>query len=308
MIKCKNKSLDKNVSNEKRRFPFVQVDVFTSVPLEGNQLAVFPDARGLSDAEMQAVAREMNFPETAFILPSDAAVERERGVRVRIFTVNEELPFAGHPTLGTAMVIRGNGNAEEISLNLNIGKIPVRFSSRQGLPFGVMKQRDPEFGQTHSREAVARAAGLQLADIADDVPIQTVSTGNAFAIVPVRSLSVLQNLAPSWASMGAYLSKTDAKFFYFVSRQAVNPKAKLQARMIFYNGEDPATGSAAGPCAAWAVKYGVLASQEEALLEQGVEMKRRSQIFLRAERAGDKIVNVRVGGHTVEIARGEIFL
>ena len=308
MIKCKNKSLEKNVSNEKRRFPFVQVDVFTSVPLEGNQLAVFPDARGLSDAEMQAVAREMNFPETAFILPSDAAVERERGVRVRIFTVNEELPFAGHPTLGTAMVIRGNGNAEEISLNLNIGKIPVRFSSRQGLPFGVMKQRDPEFGQTHSREAVARAAGLQLADIADDVPIQTVSTGNAFAIVPVRSLSVLQNLAPSWASMGAYLSKTDAKFFYFVSRQAVNPKAKLQARMIFYNGEDPATGSAAGPCAAWAVKYGVLASQEEALLEQGVEMKRRSQIFLSAERAGDKIVNVRVGGHTVEIARGEIFL
>jgi len=296
------------VSNQKRRFPFVQVDVFTSVPLEGNQLAVFPDARGLSDTEMQSVAREMNFPETTFILPGDGAVERERGVRVRIFTVNEELPFAGHPTLGTAMVIRGNGDAGEISLNLNVGKIPVRFSSRQGLPFGVMQQRDPEFGQTHSREAVARAAGLQPADIADDVPIQTVSTGNAFAIVPVRSLSVLQNLAPAWASMGAYLSKTDAKFFYFVSRQAVNPEAKLQARMMFYNGEDPATGSAAGPCAAWAVKYGVLASQQEALLEQGLEMKRRSRIFLSAERAGDKIVNVRVGGHAVEIARGEIFL
>jgi trans-2,3-dihydro-3-hydroxyanthranilate isomerase len=296
------------VSNSKRRFPFVQVDVFTSVPLEGNQLAVFTDGHGLNDTEMQAVAREMNFAETTFILPGDAAVERERGVRVRIFTVSEELPFAGHPTLGTAMVIRGNGNAEEISLNLNIGKIPVRFSSRQGLPFGVMTQRDPEFGQTHSREAVARAAGLQLADIADDVPIQTVSTGNAFAIVPVKSLSVLRNLEPTWAAMGAYLSKTDAKFFYFVSRQAMNPEAKLQARMIFYNGEDPATGSAAGPCAAWAVKYGVLASQQEALLEQGVEMKRRSRIFLSAERAGDKIVNVRVGGHAAEIARGEIFL
>ena len=296
------------MSNEKRRFPFVKVDVFTSVPLEGNQLAVFPDARGLSDPEMQAVAREMNLSETTFILPGDAAVERERGVRVRIFTVNEELAFAGHPTLGTAMVVRGNGNAEQISLNLNIGKIPVGFSSRQGLPFGVMKQRDPEFGQTHSREAVARAAGLQPADIADDVPIQTVSTGNAFAMVPVSSLSVLQNLAPAWAGMGAYLHKTDAKFFYFVSRQAVNPEAKLQARMMFYNGEDPATGSAAGPCAAWAVKYGVLASQQEALLEQGLEMKRRSRIFLSAERAGDKIVNVRVGGHAVEIARGEIFL
>jgi trans-2,3-dihydro-3-hydroxyanthranilate isomerase len=296
------------VSNQKRRFPFVQVDVFTSVPLEGNQLAVFPDARGLSDTEMQSVAKEMNLSETTFVLPGDAASERERGVRVRIFTVNEELPFAGHPTLGTAMVIRGNGNAGEISLNLNIGKIPIGFSSRQGLPFGVMQQRDPEFGQTHSREAVARAAGLQPADIADDVPIQTVSTGNAFAIVPVSSLSVLQNLSPAWASMGAYLSKTDGKFFYFVSRQAVNPEAKLQARMMFYNGEDPATGSAAGPCAAWAVKYGVLASQQEALLEQGLEMKRRSRIFLSAERAGDKIVNVRVGGHAVEIARGEIFL
>jgi trans-2,3-dihydro-3-hydroxyanthranilate isomerase len=257
---------------------------------------------------MQAVAREMNFPETTFILPGDAAVERARGVRVRIFTVNEELPFAGHPTLGTAMVIRGNGDTGEISLNLIVGKIPVRFSSRQGLPFGVMTQRDPEFGQMHSREAVARAAGLQPADIADDVPIQTVSTGNAFAIVPVRSLSVLQNLALTWAAMAAYLTKTDAKFFYFVSRQAVNPEARLQARMIFYNGEDPATGSAAGPCAAWAVKYGVLPSQQEALLEQGVEMKRRSRIFLSAERAGDKIVNVRVGGHAVEIARGEIFL
>jgi len=144
--------------------------------------------------------------------------------------------------------------------------------------------------------------------MSDDVPIQTVSTGNAFAIVPVSSLSVLQNLAPPWAAMGGYLGKTDATFFYFVSRQAVNPEARLQARMIFYNGEDPATGSAAGPCAAWAVKYGVLASQQEALLEQGLEMKRRSRIFLSAERAGDKIVNVRVGGHAVEIARGEIFL
>jgi trans-2,3-dihydro-3-hydroxyanthranilate isomerase len=308
LVKSKNKSLEKTVSNSKRRFPFVQVDVFTAVPLEGNQLAVFPDARRLSDAEMQAVAREMNFAETTFVLPGDAAAERERGVRVRIFTVSEELPFAGHPTLGTAMVLRGAGTAAEIALDLNVGKIPVRFSTRDRLPFGVMTQRDAEFGQTHPREAVARAAGLQLADLADDVPIQTVSTGNAFAIVPVKSLAVLQNLAPAWAAMGGYLSKTDAKFFYFVSRQALNPEAKLQARMIFYTGEDPATGSAAGPCAAWAVKYGVVPPQQETLLEQGLEIKRRSRIFVSAARAGDKIVNVQVGGHAVEIARGEIFL
>src|SRR5260221_191414 len=94
------------LSNTKRRLPFVQVDVFTSVPLEGNQLAVFADGSSLTDAEMQALAKEMNLSETTFILPRDAAIERERGVRVRIFTVNEELPFAGHPTLGTAMVLR----------------------------------------------------------------------------------------------------------------------------------------------------------------------------------------------------------
>jgi trans-2,3-dihydro-3-hydroxyanthranilate isomerase len=287
------------------------MDVFTSVPLEGNQLAVFADGRGLSDDEMQALAREMNLSETTFIFPRDAAVERERGVRVRIFTVNEELPFAGHPTLGTAMVLRNaqgdnGGGGEEVALELNVGRIPVRFSARDGLPFGMMTQRDPEFGRKHSREDVARAAGLAVDDIAADLPIQTVTTGNPFVIVPIKSLAVLQALSPTWASLNAYLSRTDAKFFYFVSRETLDPEAKLQARMIFYNGEDPATGSAAGPCAAWAVQYGVVQPEEQVLMEQGVEMKRRSRIFFSAGRSGDKIVNVRVGGHAVEVVRGEV--
>jgi len=301
------------MSNSKRRLPFTQVDVFTSVPLEGNQLAVFADGSSLSDAEMQAIAKETNLSETTFILPRDAATERERGVRVRIFTTNEELPFAGHPTLGTAMVLRndaqrGNGKADEIALDLNVGRIPVRFSIRDGLPFGLMTQRDPEFKNKHSREDLARASGLSINDIADDVPIQTVSTGNAFAIVPLKSLAALQNLSPTWSNMKAYLDKSDAKFFYFVSRDALNPEARLQSRMIFYNGEDPATGSAAGPCAAWAVQYGVVPADEQVLMEQGVEMKRRSRIFFSAGRNGDRIVNVRVGGHATEVARGEFIL
>ncbi|HEX3154348.1 MAG TPA: PhzF family phenazine biosynthesis protein [Candidatus Angelobacter sp.] len=301
------------MSNTKRRLPFVQVDVFTSVPLEGNQLAVFADGSSLSDAEMQAIAKETNLSETTFILPRDASTERERGVRVRIFTTTEELPFAGHPTLGTAMVLRndaqhGNGKAEEIALDLNVGRIPVRFSTRDGLPFGMMTQREPEFKKRHSREDVARAASLSINDIADDVPIQTVSTGNAFAIVPVKSLATLQKLSPTWANMKAYLDKSDAKFFYFVSRETLNPEAKLQSRMIFYNGEDPATGSAAGPCAAWAVQYGVVPADQQVLMEQGVEMKRRSRIFFSAGRTGEKIVNVRVGGHVAEVARGEFVL
>jgi trans-2,3-dihydro-3-hydroxyanthranilate isomerase len=108
--------------------------------------------------------------------------------------------------------------------------------------------------------------------------------------------------------MKAYLDRSDAKFFYFVSRETLNPEAKLQSRMIFYNGEDPATGSAAGPCAAWAVQYGVVPADQQVLMEQGVEMKRRSRIFFSAGRDSEKIVNVRVGGHVAEVARGEFIL
>jgi trans-2,3-dihydro-3-hydroxyanthranilate isomerase len=294
------------MSNQKRHFPFVQLDVFTSIPLEGNQLAVFPDGRGLTDAEMQAVAREMNLSETTFILPRDAATERDKGVRVRIFTVTEELPFAGHPTLGTAMVLRGGSGAEKVHLDLNVGQIPVQFTMKDGLPFGEMVQRDPQFGELHSREDVARAVEISIDEIADDVPIQTVSTGNAFAIVPLKSLAVLTKLAPSWSPMHSYLKKTDAKFFYFVSREAANHEAKLQARMIFYGGEDPATGSAAGPCVAWAVQHGVVPPEQQALIEQGVEMKRKSRIYVTAGKEDYKIVNIRVGGHAVETVRGEV--
>src|ERR1700748_3150521 len=127
------------VSNPRRRLPFFQMDVFTSIALEGNQLAVFPDARGLSDADMQAIARETNLSETTFIFPRDIATEQERGTRVRIFTTSEELPFAGHPTLGTAMVLRGDSNRDEVALELHVGKIRVRFSTRAGLPFGILR-------------------------------------------------------------------------------------------------------------------------------------------------------------------------
>jgi len=201
------------MANPRHRLAFTQLDVFTSVPLEGNQLAVFSDARGLSDDEMQAIAREMNLSETTFIFPRDAAIEREKGVRVRIFTTTEELPFAGHPTLGTAMAIHGRTGAETVSLDLNLGRIPVRFSVKDGLPFGEMTQRYPEFGQKHSREDVARVAGLAVDDIVADVPVQTVTTGNPFAIVLLKSLATLQKLSPAWALMNSYLEKTDAKFF-----------------------------------------------------------------------------------------------
>jgi trans-2,3-dihydro-3-hydroxyanthranilate isomerase len=291
----------------RRRFQFVQLDVFSSRPFEGNPLAVFLDGRGLGDQEMQALAREMNLAETTFILPRESSVERERGVRVRIFTVQEELPFAGHPTLGTAFQLRGSTGAREIALDLNAGRVPVQFEEKLGQPvFGEMTQVDPEFGPRHDRETVVRATGLRDGDIDPSLPIQTVSTGLSFTIVPLRGLEIIRNLRVDMRGSEEYLERSGGKFFYFVSRETVDPAARLHARMIFYNGEDPATGSAAGCAAAWMVAHGVAQPDEHVLIEQGVEIQRPSRIFVRASRRDDRVVNVRVGGNVVEMLRGEV--
>jgi trans-2,3-dihydro-3-hydroxyanthranilate isomerase len=295
------------MAKELRRFPFVQLDVFTSRPLEGNSLAVFSDGRGLSDDEMQALAREMNLSETTFILPRESSIERERGVRVRIFTVQEELPFAGHPTLGTAFHLRGSTGAHEVLLGLNVGKVPVSFEERKGQPvFGEMTQIDPTFGERHDREAVARASGLRDGDIDPSLPIQTISTGVPFTVVPLRGLDIMRDLHVDMKSSTEYLERSGGKFFYFVTRETEDPAARLHARMIFYNGEDPATGSAAGCAAAWMVAHGVAQPEERVLIEQGIEMKRPSRIFVRASRRDDRVVNVRVGGNVVQVLRGEV--
>jgi len=288
-------------------YSFVQFDVFTSRKFEGNSLAVFPDAGGLSDDLMQKIAREMNLSETTFVFPREQAVERERGIRVRIFTVQEELPFAGHPTLGTAFALRGNSGAREVALELNVGKIPVRFEDEPGkAAFGEMSQKDPEFGAIHDREAVVRAAGLRDGDIDPSLPIQTVSVGLSFTIVPLRGLDVIRQLQVDLRGSAEYLQRFGGKFFYFVSRETATPAARLHARMMFYNGEDPATGSAAGCAAAWMVANSVARPEERVLIEQGLEMQRPSQIFVRAARTDNRVVNVRVGGNAVEVLRGEI--
>ena len=291
----------------RRRFQFVQLDVFSSQPFEGNPLAVFLDGRGLSDPEMQALAREMNLSETTFILPRESAVEHERGVRVRIFTVQEELPFAGHPTLGTAFQLRGATGAREIVLDLDVGRVPVQFEEKPGQPvFGEMTQVNPEFGPRHDREAVVRACGLRDGDIDPSLPIQTVSTGLAYTIVPLRGLDIIRNLRLDMKGSEEYLERSGGKFFYFVSRETADPAARLHARMMFYNGEDPATGSAAGCAAAWMVAHGVAQPDEHVLIEQGIEMKRPSRIFVRASRQDGRVVNVRIGGNVVEMLHGEV--
>jgi trans-2,3-dihydro-3-hydroxyanthranilate isomerase len=305
-----------------RRLAMAQWDVFSAKALEGNSLAVFFNGSGLSDAEMQSIAQEMNLSETTFILPRDAAIERERGVRVRIFTVQEELPFAGHPTLGSAFALRGDSGAKEVALELNVGRVPVHFEDARcaetpgQAAFGEMTQIDPEFGIQHDREALARATGLRGEDFDPSLPIETVSTGLAYAIAPLKSLAVIQKLRVDLSRAREYMEKTGAKFLYFVARETVDPAARLHARMLFYNGEDPATGSAAGCAAAWMVAHGVAQPEERVLIEQGIEMGRPSQIFVRAafqvnpENAhrDNRVVNVRVGGNAIEVMRGEVFL
>jgi trans-2,3-dihydro-3-hydroxyanthranilate isomerase len=292
-----------------KKLAIVQLDVFTARALTGNALAVCLDGRGLSTEQMQSLARETNLSETTFILPGEATVEKERGVRVRIFTVQEELPFAGHPTLGTAYVLHRQTGATEVRLELNVGTVPVRFEQIDGQPvFGEMTQKNPEFGSTHPVSAVAPFTNLDVTDFDDSAPIQTVSTGVPFTITPVRSLEKLRGLRVDVSRANEYLARSGAKFLYFVSRETVDPKARLHARMFFYNGEDPATGSAAGCCASWMVAHGVAASDERVLIEQGIEMHRPSRIFVRAEKHDNQIINVRVGGNCVEVLRGEITL
>jgi len=292
-----------------RKLSLVQVDVFTDRALAGNALAVILDGRGLTTEQMQAVARETNLSETTFILPGEAE-EKTRGVRVRIFTVQEELPFAGHPTLGTAFVMRGQFGAAEVLLNLNVGTVPVRFTQPGSSPlaFGEMTQKNPEFGAIHEPQAIAALTNLSPSDFDPSAPIQTVSTGMPFTIAPVRSLKTLQGLRVDVPRAAEYLAGSGGKFLYFVCPETVDPNARLHARMIFYNGEDPATGSAAGCCAAWMVAHDVAASDEQVMIEQGLEMHRPSSIFVRASKHDNQVINVRVGGNCVEVLRGEITL
>ena len=302
-----------------RTYEFVQLDVFTQKPLAGNPLAIFPDARGLNDGEMQALAREMNLSETTFILPRDAAIEAREGKKVRIFTVEAELPFAGHPTLGTALHLYASESTTpaQITLDLKAGKIPVRFNANSenagrervdGQVFGEMRQRDPEFETPLSREDVARIIGVAVDEISSEWPIQPISTGLTFTIVPFRNRQTLSDLKFSYIQAAEFLKKSGANFFYFLCPERRDGRLEARARMFFYGGEDPATGSAAGCAASWMVQHGIAKSDEQVVIRQGVECRRPSEMHVRATREAGRVTDVRVGGYAVEVLRGNVVL
>jgi trans-2,3-dihydro-3-hydroxyanthranilate isomerase len=285
------------------------VDVFTETALEGNGLAVVFDTLGLRAEHMQAIAREFNLSETTFIQRRDAETEKREGVRVRIFTTQEELPFAGHPTLGTASVLKLSApeafSGDTIKLALNVGPVPVRFKADS--LFGEMTQRDPEFAAQLDPATVARLIGLTIDDLHAAATPQVVSTGTAFAIVALRSHESLARLRVDQEEATKYLREHGGRWFYVVGPTGGHNPA-WRARMQFYGGEDPATGSAAGCAISYLVRYGLVPAGRKIHVRQGVEIGRASDLFLAADLVSGKVGDVRVGGSTVRVAKGQLFL
>ena len=298
------------------------VDVFTATALAGNPLAVVMDTAALTTERMQAIAREFNLSETTFVERGPVEAERTQGVRVRIFTTQEELNFAGHPTLGTASVLRlaapEASDGDTIRLKLNVGTVPVRFEGEgEGLS-GEMTQKDPEFGAELDNAEVARLCGLRAGDLDPALPPQVVSTGTAFAIVVLRSVEALGRLKVNHDAATPWLRERGARWFYVLAPTSDQNEdsTKYRSRMQFYGGEDPATGSAAGCAISYLTSRGAVASGETIRLRQGVEIGRPSDMRLSARCENPagvagldaRVSDVRVGGSTVLVAKGRLFL
>ena len=288
------------------------VDVFTETALKGNPLAVVMNTAGLSTERMQAIAREFNLSETTFVERRAPAVERTEGVRVRIFTTDEELNFAGHPTLGTASVLKMHApetlDGDTVTLAENVGAIPVRFSGA-GL-FAEMVQKDPEFGAELDRAEVARLTGLEIEDLDPALPPQVVSTGTAFAIVALRSADALKRLRVNQQQATVWLRERNARWFYVLGptgKQNVGSEPAWRARMQFYGGEDAATGSAAGCAISYLVMRDAAKSGTRTHIRQGVEVGRPSDLFVSAQKQSARVTDVRVAGSTVLVAVGKLF-
>jgi trans-2,3-dihydro-3-hydroxyanthranilate isomerase len=281
------------------------VDVFAEAKLEGNQLAVFLD-NGLKTEQMQAIALEMNLSETTFITQID---NDNLPYKVRIFTKETELPFAGHPTLGTAYIIQKEilrKKVSEVTLDLKAGLIPVKFNY-DGDSNGIlwMKQLDPIFGDTHQPEVFADILGLQIKDIDADYPIQEVSTGVFFYIVPLKTRKALENVKIDFEKLEDYSKDKKSSIPLMFCPETLDSKNQLKVRMITSSGEDPATGSANGCLAGYLVYHRYFDSNKiDIKVEQGLEINRPSILYLKSEDLGGSI-DVRVGGKVELVAKGE---
>jgi trans-2,3-dihydro-3-hydroxyanthranilate isomerase len=299
-----------------RQYRFVQVDVFTDTPYRGNPLAVVLGAEGISDEEMQSVAREMNLSETTFVLP---ATRPDCAARVRIFTPGVELPFAGHPTIGTAVVLAGEGllpsGARQIALEEGIGPVRVRFEGDAAAPsFAWMRHGEATFGPAMANRAeFAAALGLSEADLLD-APICMGSTGLPHLYVPLRDCDLVDRAKPDTpALLRAFREMEPLGVFVF----SPNPGAgsnRVYSRMFAEHtagiGEDPATGSASGPLGAYLVRYGLVKADKEMQIvsEQGTTMGRQSFIHIRLRATDGGVSEIEVGGSAVLVIEGTLSL
>ncbi len=287
------------------RLAFYIVDVFAEKKYAGNQLAVFRKAEPLSAGEMQSIAREVNFSETAFILSDQ---QRKGGFHVRIFTPKEEVPFAGHPTLGTAHIIQHEilqGRAEKVVLNLKVGLIPIIFSPDG---YGWMRQIEPTFGRHHRPETLAAVLGVDVAEIDERYPIEEVSTGLPFFIVPLKTITALKKIKIDKLRYFDLIKDAVAKGILVFCPETHEPQNDISVRVfVEYYGipEDPATGSGNGCLAGYLVKHRYFGRDSISLRsEQGYEIGRPSLLFLKAERKEGNI-GISVGGKSIVVAQGE---
>jgi trans-2,3-dihydro-3-hydroxyanthranilate isomerase len=279
------------------RYRYVIADVFTDTPLTGNQLAVFTDGRDFDDRQMQDIAREMNLSETVFVLPPST---NEADVRIRIFTPGNELPFAGHPTLGSAFVLGGPLQKIVIRLETAAGIVPVELS-RDGaeIVFGRMEQPIPAWGPVANAAEILAAVGVERSEL----PVERYDLGPGHTYIALDSPEQVAALKPD---LGALENATSDGVNCF-ARDAERWKTRMWAPAQGV-AEDPATGSAAGPLAIHLARHGWISFGEQIEIVQGVEIKRPSALFASVDGEGDRIDRVYVGGSAVIVARGEFSL
>ncbi len=290
---------------------FYIVDVFAESKYAGNQLAVFCGAgvAELSDAEMLQIAREMNYSETTFVRSSEP---QNGGYDVRIFTPKKELPFAGHPTLGTAFVLQQeiiNKPVEQVILNLAVGQIPVTFNyQNEAADVLWMRQNSPTFGKVISAETLASVLNLEVNAIDERFPIQEVSTGIPFIIVPLKTLASLKKAKVNLDKYFQLIETTKAKEILIFCPETYSDVNDLSVRVFAHSlgiPEDPATGSANGCLAGYLVNYAYFGKDAiDVKVEQGYEIDRPSLLLLQSQRK-DGEIEVLVGGRVVMIAKGE---
>ena len=278
-------------------FRYVVADVFTDTPLQGNQVAVFTDAREIPEELLQPLAREMNYSETVFVLPK----EGEGHARIRIFTPTTEIPFAGHPTLGTAFVLAAPLQLDEIRLETGAGVVPVKLEREESrIVFGRMEQPIPTVEPYAEEAALLEGVGVERSEL----PVEVYDNGLRHVYVALPSEEGVAALKPNFGALAHLPAVLGINCF-------AGSGSRWKTRMFApANGvpEDPATGSAAGPLAVHLARHGRIAFGDEIEISQGAEIRRPSTLYARVEGSAERIERVEVGGSAVTVARGEFRL